>query len=88
VEDAGRHLIGGHEVVCVEGINDTRLGLAERAVAGNAAQHEEAKVVGVDGRKLIYELACFIVLIKCLLEEVDIVSQLLARALSEHEVVQ
>jgi hypothetical protein len=33
VEDDGHHLIGGHEVVCVEGINHTRLGLAEGAGA-------------------------------------------------------
>jgi hypothetical protein len=45
VKDVGHHFIGGHEVVCVEGFNDTLLGLAERAGAKNAAQHEEVKVV-------------------------------------------
>jgi hypothetical protein len=65
VENVGYHFIGGHEVVCVEGINHTLLGLAEGAGAGNAAQHEEAKVVWVDGCRPINELACFIVLTEC-----------------------
>jgi hypothetical protein len=37
---------------------------------------------------LIHDLAGFVVLIECLPEEVDVVSQGLVRALSEHEVVQ
>jgi hypothetical protein len=74
VEDVGHHLIGGHEVVRVEGINDTLLWVAESTRAGDATQHEKAKVVGVDGRRPMYELAGFVVLIESLLEEVDIVS--------------
>jgi hypothetical protein len=74
VKNAGHHLIGGHEVVCVDGINHTLLGLAEGAGAGNAAHHEEAKVVWVDDCRRIYELTGFVVLIKCLPEEVDVVS--------------
>jgi hypothetical protein len=50
--------------------------------------HEEAKVVWVDGCRPIYELTCFVVLIECLPEEVDVVSQGLVKALSEHEIVQ
>jgi hypothetical protein len=88
VENAGHHLIGGHEVVGVEGVNDTLLGLAERAGAGYAAHNEETKVVGVDGRGAINQLACFIIFVECLPEEADIVSQGLTRAVSEHEVVQ
>jgi hypothetical protein len=51
------------------------LGLAERAGDGNTAQHGEAKVVGVDGRKPIYEPVGFIVLIEYLPHEMDIVSK-------------
>jgi hypothetical protein len=75
VENAGHYLIGGQEVVCVEGNNHTLLCLTEGAGARNAAQHEEAKVVWVDGCRPIFELACFVVLIECLPEEVDVVSQ-------------
>jgi hypothetical protein len=74
VKNVGHHLIGGHKVVCVEGINHTLLGLAEGAGAGNVAQHEEAKVVWVDGCRPIDELTSFVVLIECLPEEVDDVS--------------
>jgi hypothetical protein len=89
VENTGHHLVGGHEVVCVEGIiNHTLLGLAEGAGVGNAAQHEEAKVVWVDGYRPMYEMGCFIVLIECLHEEVDVASHGLVRALSEHDVVE
>jgi hypothetical protein len=88
VEIAGHHLIGGHEIVCVEGINNTLLNVAEGAGAGNAAQHEEAKVVWVGGYIPIYEMAGFTILIECLHEEVDVDNQGLVRALSEHEVVQ
>jgi hypothetical protein len=74
VKNVGHHLIRGHEVVCVEGINHTLLGLAEGAGPGNAAQHEEAKVVWMDGCRPIYELTGIVVLIECLPEEVDVVS--------------
>jgi hypothetical protein len=83
MKNDGHHLIGGQEAFCVEDINHTLLGLAEGAGARNAAQHEEAKVVWVDGCRPIYELTSFVVLIECLPEEVDVF-----RALSEHEVVQ
>jgi hypothetical protein len=74
VKNACHHHIGGHEVVYVDGINHTLLGLPEGAGAGNAAQHEEPKVVWVDCCRLIYELTSFIVLIECLPEEVNVVS--------------
>jgi hypothetical protein len=44
--------------------------------------------VGVDGCIPIYELAGFIVLIECLPKEVDVVSQGVVMALSEHDFVQ
>jgi hypothetical protein len=73
--DDGHHLIGGHEVVCVEGINHALLGMAEGAGAGNAGQHKEAKLVWVDGCRPIYKLASFVVVIECLPKEVDVVSE-------------
>jgi hypothetical protein len=51
------------------------LGQAEGAGAGNTAQHEEAKVLWVDGCIPIYALAGFVLLIECLSEEVDVVNQ-------------
>jgi hypothetical protein len=83
VEDASHHLIGGQHVVGVEGVNDTLLGLA-----GYATQHEEAEVVGVDGRGTVNQLTCFIIVIERLPHEVDVVGQVLSRTLHEHEVVQ
>jgi hypothetical protein len=74
VEDGG-HLINRQHVVGVEGVNGTFFGVTERAGARYVTQHEEAEAVGVDGRRPIYELACFVVLIKSLHEEVGIVSQ-------------
>jgi hypothetical protein len=74
VKNVGHHLIGGHEVVCVEGINHTMLGLAEGSSARNAEQHEEAKVVWMDGCRPIDELTSFVVIVECLPEEVDEVS--------------
>jgi hypothetical protein len=41
LEDVDHDLIGGQQVVGVEGVNDTLFGLAERAGAGDATQHEE-----------------------------------------------
>jgi hypothetical protein len=87
VEDVGHYLIGGHEVVGVEGFNDTLLGLTERAGAGDATEHEEAKVVGVDGRG-INQLTCLIVVIERVRHAVDIVTMGLTKALPKHEVVQ
>jgi hypothetical protein len=88
MEESCHHLIGGQHVVGVEGINDTLLGLAERAGNGYATQHEEAEVVGVDGRGTINQLTCFIVVIELLSHEVDVVTQGLTMALPKHEVVQ
>jgi hypothetical protein len=88
MEDDGYHLIGGHQVVGVEGVNGTLLGLTERAGAGYATQHEEAEIVGVDGRGTINQLTFFIVVIERLSHEVDVASQGLTKALHEHEVVQ
>jgi hypothetical protein len=88
VEDDGHHLISIQHVVGVEGVNDTLFGLAERAGVGNATQHEEAKVVGLDGRGTINHMTCFIVVIERLPHEADIVTEGLTKALSEHEVVQ
>jgi hypothetical protein len=88
VEDVGHHLIGGQHVVGVEDVNDTLFGLAEKAGARDATQHEEAKVGGVDGRRTINLLTCFMIVIERLPHEVDVVSQGLTRALLEHEVVQ
>jgi hypothetical protein len=63
-------------------------GLTERAGAGDATQHDEAEVVGVDGRGTINHLTCLIVVIERLPREVDIVIEGLTKALSGHEVVQ
>jgi hypothetical protein len=62
--------------------------LSERAGAGNATQHEEAEVVGVDGRGAINHVTCLVVVIERLPLEVDIFSEGLAGALPEQEVVQ
>jgi hypothetical protein len=75
VEDVGHNLISGHEVVSVEIVNDTLLGLTERAGARNATHHEEAEVVGVYGRGSINHLTCLVVGIERLPHEVDIVSK-------------
>jgi hypothetical protein len=88
VEDDGHHLIGKQQVVGVEVVNGTLFGLTERAGAGYAPQHEEAEVVGVDGRGTINHLTCLIVVIERLPHEVDTVTEGLTMALSEHEVVQ
>jgi hypothetical protein len=88
VDYVGHHLVGGEEVVGVEGVNDALLGLAERPVAGYATQHEQAEVVGVDGCGTIKKLTCFIVVIKRLPHEVDVVYQGLDMALPEQEVAQ
>jgi hypothetical protein len=69
VEDVRHHLIGGQHVVGVESVNGTLFGLAERAGAGYATQHEEAQVVGVDGCGTINKLTCFITIIEvCLMK--------------------
>jgi hypothetical protein len=75
VEDVGHHLISRQEVVSVESVNDTLLGLTERAGVGNATQHEEAEVVRVYGRGSIDHLTCLVVVIERLPHEVDIVSK-------------
>jgi hypothetical protein len=62
--------------------------MTEVAVAGYATHHEEAEVVGVDGRGTVNHLICLIVVIERVPHEVDIVTEGLTRALSEHEVVQ
>jgi hypothetical protein len=49
VEDEVHHLVGGHEVVCVKGVDDALLGPTERAVAGSVTHHEQSQIVGVDG---------------------------------------
>jgi hypothetical protein len=63
-------------------------GLTERTDVGYATQHEEAEVVGVDGRGTINQLTCLVVVIERLPHEVDIVSEGLIKAPPEHEVVQ
>jgi hypothetical protein len=88
VKDAGNHLVIRQHVVGVEGVNDTLLGLTERAGVGYATQHEEAEVVGVDGRGTIIQMTWIVVFIERLSHEVDIVTEGLTRALPEHEVVQ
>jgi hypothetical protein len=88
VENVGHHLIIRHEVVRVDSVNDTLLGLMERAGVGNATQHEEAEVVGVYGRGSINHLTSLVVVIERLLHEVDIVRKRLTMALHEHEAVQ
>jgi hypothetical protein len=62
--------------------------LSERAGARNTTQHEEAEVVGVDGRGAINPLTCLVVVIERLPHEVDIFSVGLAMALPEHEIVK
>jgi hypothetical protein len=88
VEDVGYHLIRRQHVVGVEDVNDTLLGLAERAGARYATQHEEAKVVGVNGRGTINKLTSLVVVIERLSHEVDVVHKGLTKAFHEHEVVQ
>jgi hypothetical protein len=75
VEDVGHHFVGGHEVICVEGVDDTLLCLSERTVVGYATQHEHAQIVGLDGCRTINYLADFIVVIERLPHEVDVVGQ-------------
>jgi hypothetical protein len=86
VEDDGHHFMSRQHVVGVEGVNDTLFGLTERVGAGYATQHEEAEVVGVDGRGTINHLTCLIVVIERLPHEVDIVTEGLTTTLAEHEV--
>jgi hypothetical protein len=61
--------------------------LTERAGVENTTQHEEAEVVGVDGRGAINHLTCLVVVIERLPHEVDIVTEGLSKAMHEHEVV-
>jgi hypothetical protein len=63
-------------------------GLAERAGAGFATEHEEAEIGVVDDRGAINQLTCLVVVIERLSREVDIVSEGITRALHENEVVQ
>jgi hypothetical protein len=84
VEDACHHLIIRQHVVCVEGVNDTLFSPTEGAGARNTTQHEDAEVVGVDGRGAINYLTGLVVVIKRLPHEVDIVTEGLSKALSEH----
>jgi hypothetical protein len=56
-------------------------------VVEEATHHEEAEVVGVDGCETINHMTCLIVVIERLPKEIDIVTEGLTRALSEHEVV-
>jgi hypothetical protein len=88
VEDVGHHLISRQQVVGVEGVNATLLGLTERAGAGYSTQHEEAEVVGVGGRGTINHLRGLVAVIECLPHEVNIVNEGPTRALPEHEVVK
>jgi hypothetical protein len=67
--------MGRHHVVGVEGVDDTLFGLTEGACAGDATQHEEAEVVGVDCRETINHLTCLIVVVERLPQEVDIVTE-------------
>jgi hypothetical protein len=76
------------EVVNVERVIETLLGLTERAGAGDATQHEEAEVVGVYGHGSINHLTCLAVAIERVPYEVDIVSKGQTKALLEHEVVE
>jgi hypothetical protein len=88
VEDAGHHLISRQHAIGVEGVNDTLFGQTERAGAGYATQHEEAEVVGVDGRGTMNHPTCLIVVIERQPHEVGIVIERLTMALFEHEAVQ
>jgi hypothetical protein len=44
--------------------------------------------VGVDGSGAVNHLACLVVVIKCMAHGVDIVTEGLAGALSDHHVIQ
>jgi hypothetical protein len=89
VVDVGHHLVGGHEVVFVKRVDDTLFRLAERSVAGYATQHEQSQIVEVDGRGTVNQLAGFIVVIKRLPHEVDVVGHGLTGAVPpEHEILQ
>jgi hypothetical protein len=88
MEDVGHHLIGGQRISGVERVNYTLFGLTERAGARDATQHEEAEVVGMDGRGTINKLIDLIIIIERLPHEVDVVSEGLTTALPKHAVVQ
>jgi hypothetical protein len=88
VEDAGHHLISGRHVVCVESVSDALFSVTVWPVAGDTAEHEETEVVGVDGSGAINHLVGLVVVIERLPRVVDIVTEGLPMALSDHLVVQ
>jgi hypothetical protein len=75
VEDVGHHVINGHEVICVERVDDTLFRLTVWAGDENTAQHEEAEVVGVNGSGTINHLTCLVVVVARLSHAVDIVTE-------------
>jgi hypothetical protein len=85
VENTSHDFVRRQKVVCVECVDDALFGMAERSVGGYPTQHEEAHVVRW---MAINNLTCFVVVIKYLPHEVDVLGEGLARALPEHEVVQ
>jgi hypothetical protein len=88
VEDAGHHVIIGQHVVCVERVDDALFGVTVWAGTRNTALHEETEVVGVNGSGTINHLTCLVVVVERLPHVVDIVTEGLSRALSDHQVVQ
>jgi hypothetical protein len=87
VEDARHYFVRGEEVVCVERVDDAPFGLTEMAGVGDATEHEEAHDVRMDGSTTIEHLACLVVVVKGLTHELDVLCELLARALAKHEVI-
>jgi hypothetical protein len=84
-EDSGHHLVRGQEVVRVQRIYDTLLRMSEVTGAGNSMQHEESKVMWVDGSRPINHFA---VVSEGLAHEVDVLREGMAWALAEHQIVR
>jgi hypothetical protein len=89
VENVGHDFVRGQEVVSVvDDVDDALFGLAEEVAAGYATQYEETQVVRVDGGGAINHLTGFVLAVKCLPHEMDVLGEGLTKALPEHEVVQ
>jgi hypothetical protein len=87
VEDTGHHVISGQHEVCVERVDDALFGVTVWAGNRNTTLHEETEVVGVNGSGTINHLTCLVV-VERLPHVVDIVTEGLSMALSDHQVVQ
>jgi hypothetical protein len=75
VEDVGHHVISGHQVVCVERVDDALFGQTVWAGVGNTEQHEETEAVGVNGSGTINHLTSLVVVVERLPHVVDIITE-------------